>query len=382
MGRRTKFFARTLLIVCEGENSEPGYFGGLAARSKAEGVYSHIEIFPSPKTDDEADLKKANPNRKQKEKGKHKRKQKEFKPGRIPVNERPVDPADSVEAKYVNPKNQSWPTPVRYIKEARDRIKSGAYNEVWAVFDKDGHPKIAEAFELAAIPINNKTVNIAFSSISFEHWLLLHFERNNNPFTKSECKDSTNNKPKGCGTGIHPEDCNGKSCVVGLLRTNEYLPNYSKRGINNIFNLTENGLSDALINAAWLRYIQQTTADSPNLYNLNPITTIDLLVKTMLGLNKEFHFLEYGSNIRLLETIELRAQRDDSTLNVNIRKLRDETFLGSEFKVSFNKTGGKPLQISEPTTIGPEFSQTVIDIPPNSESISLEFRDNMVFFTN
>jgi hypothetical protein len=54
------------------------------------------------------------------------------------------------------------------------------FDELWVVFDKDGYTKHKEAFELAK---ENK-INIAFSSISFETWVLLHFERNNKSFSK------------------------------------------------------------------------------------------------------------------------------------------------------------------------------------------------------
>ncbi len=55
-------------------------------------------------------------------------------------------------------------------------------DEVWAVFDKDGYTKHHEAFDIA----KSNNVNIAFSSISFEFWVLLHFEYTTRPFNKSE----------------------------------------------------------------------------------------------------------------------------------------------------------------------------------------------------
>ena len=40
------------------------------------------------------------------------------------------------------------------------------YDEVWVFFDKDGHPKAKEAFEMARITeIDGKKINIAFLHI-------------------------------------------------------------------------------------------------------------------------------------------------------------------------------------------------------------------------
>ena len=62
------------------------------------------------------------------------------------------------------------------------------YDEVWVFFDKDGHPKAKEAFEMARITeIDGKKINIAFSSRCFEYYLLLHFERKHPEFHNPVC---------------------------------------------------------------------------------------------------------------------------------------------------------------------------------------------------
>ena len=53
---------------------------------------------------------------------------------------------------------------------------SEGVDESWAVYDKDEHPKHEEAMAEAIKIIDGKKVNIAFSSRSFEYYLLLHFE--------------------------------------------------------------------------------------------------------------------------------------------------------------------------------------------------------------
>lgn len=71
------------------------------------------------------------------------------------------------------------------------------YDEVWVFFDKDGHPKAKEAFEMARITeIDGKKINIAFSSRCFEYYLLLHFEPLYRAFEKSECNGKNYSKGK------------------------------------------------------------------------------------------------------------------------------------------------------------------------------------------
>jgi hypothetical protein len=65
------------------------------------------------------------------------------------------------------------------INEAIERVNQ--FDELWVVFDKDGYTKHKEAFELA----KSNGINVCFSSISFETWVLLHFELNCNSFEKS-----------------------------------------------------------------------------------------------------------------------------------------------------------------------------------------------------
>ena len=80
--------------------------------------------------------------------------------------------------------------PLNWVKGGIDNLK--VYDEVWVFFDKDGHPKAKEAFEMARITeIDGKKINIAFSSRCFEYYLLLHFELIYRAFEKSECNGKT-----------------------------------------------------------------------------------------------------------------------------------------------------------------------------------------------
>ena len=85
--------------------------------------------------------------------------------------------------------------PLNWVKGGIDNLK--VYDEVWVFFDKDGHPKAKEAFEMARITeIDGKKINIAFSSRCFEYYLLLHFEPLYRAFEKSECNGKNYSKGK------------------------------------------------------------------------------------------------------------------------------------------------------------------------------------------
>jgi hypothetical protein len=67
------------------------------------------------------------------------------------------------------------------VKEALN-YKEISTDILWIVYDKDGYTKHHEAF----IKARDNGVKIAFSSISFEVWILLHFEYTTRPFSCSD----------------------------------------------------------------------------------------------------------------------------------------------------------------------------------------------------
>ncbi|HET9957343.1 MAG TPA: RloB family protein [Polyangiaceae bacterium] len=68
-------------------------------------------------------------------------------------------------------------TAIRLKKEAAQKAKAQdddnlEYNSIWAVFDVDEHPNLAEAKQLAA----KEGIDLAISNPCFELWALLHLE--------------------------------------------------------------------------------------------------------------------------------------------------------------------------------------------------------------
>ena len=116
--------------------------------------------------------------------------------------------------------------PTRYVREAALFMQEDGYAEGWAVFDNDKHPAHEAAFQYAS----QDHVGIAFSSYSFEEWLLAHFERCPKAFQHSECKEG--DKELHCGSidAVADGDCHGENCIGGRLRSQGYIPDYSKNG--------------------------------------------------------------------------------------------------------------------------------------------------------
>ena len=247
--RKKRQAARTIFIACEGKNTEPIYFEGLAEDL---GVTVQVTVHPEE---------------------------------------------DAKTGKRVNHANN----PLRLVEEAISRKKDG-FDELWAVFDKDGHADTEKAYKKA----KDNHIKIAFSSRSFEHWVLLHFEKNKTPFPKTQCRDA-NDQPLGCGKGIHPDDCHGTLCLVGKLETEGYFPDYNKSSHVPIYKNLRAKTTIATENAAWLRLQQKPdiAAAHGSLINLNPYTDIDELLKSIFGLSDQN--LENIIWINLTETANLEG---------------------------------------------------------------------------
>ncbi|MCK5535340.1 RloB domain-containing protein [bacterium] len=123
-------------------------------------------------------------------------------------------------------------------------------DEIWAVFDKDGYTMHAQAFDRARA----KDINIAFSSISFETWILLHYVYTTKEFEKSED-------------------------VIKYMKDNGYI-DYEKSDCEN-FNKTKDKLEKAIINAKRLRHHQKSVNSDNKIYKWNPYTNIDELLESI-----------------------------------------------------------------------------------------------------
>lgn len=168
--------------------------------------------------------------------------------------------------------------PVNMVKEAMKSQRS--YDEIWVVFDKD---RDRDQQNLQAIELASKSkIKIAFSSISFEEWVLLHFEKRTTAFQRSDC----DSRGQEC-------TCQGAICVSTYIKINHY-PTYVK-GKAKLYDDLSDKRDIALEYAAWLKYHHSPIA---NFHLLNPFTDVDNLVAQLFelptirytGINNPFSF--------------------------------------------------------------------------------------------
>lgn len=306
-----------MLIICEGEVTEPEYFARFRRMAIDGGIWAEIVIKPKPRSEDTVPPHARSP---------HKTSRLKKKLIKVPI----PNEVDSIEKKY-DIKSQ----PISWIKEARDNLKEEVFEEVWAVFDNDGRSKTEDAFQLALEKVNGKVVNIAFSSIAFEHWILLHFERNASPFKKSICRTGT--QIHECGSSTSTDDCGGAHCLIGYMRHNLYLlPNSSTKKTDAfselLGHLTEdNNRQIAYTNAAWLRHIVPHDPLKP--YGINPFTNVDTLVQRLLGEEQEIVWATFDQLI-LWHEIEIRASISNNTLVIKFNNLSKSSRLIKDSDIS------------------------------------------------
>jgi hypothetical protein len=209
-----------LFIACEGTSTEYDYFSSWAKTDKALEYYEAINVYPG----------KSEPN------------------------------------PHTNP--------YQLFEKAKQSLVDGSADYAWAVFDKDNHPRLPETFNDAAAA----GVKIAFSSRSFEEWVLMHFQKINSPFNATECKDAAG-KPTNCGSPVVP-NCAPVNCLTGYIRRQNFIPDYSKKKTFDLFTAINQRTEIAVVNTAWLRFQANASLNTaqPALQTLNPYTDVDQLI--------------------------------------------------------------------------------------------------------
>ncbi|WP_459186996.1 RloB family protein [Parabacteroides sp. APC149_11_2_Y6] len=252
---------KVIHIICEGTHTEPQFFGSIRDRV-IDGKYNigncEINIIPKPINSDDSNIVGTVEPR-----GSYK-----------PKKKRTAIKDAETEVEIL----KGFPVPLNWIKTAQEILRERREDEAWAVFDKDGHPAIAEAFAAAGEEIGGRKVGIAFSSRSFEYYLLLHFEYIYKEFNATECKGYVRNKlkPLNCMLADAKEgSCNGDKCINGYARSKGYW-NESKK-IESMFPLVEDRLLIGIVNAYRLRE-ESNNRDSRLIYQKNPYVTTDGLI--------------------------------------------------------------------------------------------------------
>lgn len=347
------------MIICEGEVTEPEYFALLRKKAIYNGIWEEIKISPKPRSEENSPSPKRSPH-------KSVRPKRKLNPGVI------KDEIDSIEKKYnIKSKPTSW------VKEARDGLRDDTFEEVWTVFDRNGHAAHEEAFLLAAEQLNGKQVNIAFSSVAFEHWILLHFERNASPFKKSLCR--TSDKIHECGSSTSTDDCGGAHCLIGYMRHNLYLSSDSTTKRHDTFSellghLTEdNNRQIAYANAAWLRHIVPHDPLKP--YGINPFTNVDTLVQRLLGEEQEITWGTFDQPI-LWHEIEISASISNNTLVINFNNLSKSSRLikDSDISVFLSTTLNHFTPLTQTAIIGPYEQKEITESLAESTAVIVQIQ--------
>ena len=251
----------SILIICEGENTEPLFFNSIRDEilKRTYEVDATIDIIKEPNVNQENDSEELafhSPHKK-------KRKPKELRKAIVD------EPPEEIKG----------PPPLKWVLRGQKALQDGSHDEVWTVFDHDNHPKRKGAFEAGDQVINGKNVKIAFSSRSFEYYILLHFERIYKAFQKTECKE--NKISIKCGTSQHANDCHGKECINGYARVKGYWDESKSK--KSIFHLVKDRLEIGFENSAWIRFYSDLYEKDIPVYDRNPYINTDKLVKKLTG---------------------------------------------------------------------------------------------------
>ena len=396
---------KTILIVCEGTNTEPDYFSRL---QKAMDIASKYHITPEEKqqtSDYIIQLAKEDKSRfyhlkiesdktipKEKiEKNPHssRTKNKTFESNDDKLFEELYGTFYNTKFKVIFDKKDAQPA--RYVKNAfLKEYQDCAYDELWAVFDKNGHTAHKEAYELAQQKINEKAVNIAFSSRSFEYWILLHFERINFTFEKSACKEGKKEVNCGIENNLHQNDCtkpnNQIKCIVGYIRKNTPLTKYAKSNKNEELNtlmtylLDEKYLLSAFENASWLRFQMNKLFPSTPIYELNPYTNVDILVKSILGVTKKYVWTELGHEISIAGMGKVKVILNSSNqLEFIVKKINFNPH-GTKIYLKNQERKITKLQVIETFDMITESNKFTIQIPQlhEKQDFCIEFGNEIL----
>jgi RloB-like protein len=355
----TRQFYKNILIVCEGEGSEPSYFNHIRDLLLKESLDISITIKPKPKEEQ----KKDEENFTLREGGKRRSLRKPIKELVL------IDIEDEYKAQ-----------PTRYVREAQMGLEDGTYAEVWAVFDKDGHPNHEEAFDLASRYILGKKVNIAFTSIAFEYWILLHFESNDTAFVKSMCRQGK--EYYYCGLESHDEDCKGVKCVCGRIVTAGYLSYENGKKSFDVHKFHSN-VYDAINRATLLR--KSYHGETRPIYEFNPYTSVDKLIFRLIQLpTYDFEWFDF-QDVQTTKEFKISLSNEADIIHIVVKNISPITqIITQDFLVLFDVKGnqkeiGKRAVLKIDTDIEYLFStDDIIDFSPICLGIKVDAKHYLI----
>lgn len=288
---KKRTLSTTVFIACEGSNTEPLYFERLKeVMENEEGYHYAVTVYPDKNVDE-------------------------------------------------NPKTDA----LGLINVAIER--KGEFDELWVVFDKDGYTKHKEAFKLA----KENDISIAFSSISFETWLLLHFERNSEPFAKSA--DIINKK---------------------FLSNTKYLKDYAKKGDYYVYPKIQQKTQEAFKNASWLRNQIRTNNPDYIIHEVNPYTDVDCLVRKLLLEYTVYDYRELNQSLTF-DDVEIMVYDNNNEYYVKITNSTNRSIVWNEF--SFYDNQKDKINVSNSIIRVGNSAKTSLGKTSTSDKIFIEFKN-------
>lgn len=281
----------SIFIACEGSNTEPLYFEKLKEIMEDDDIYPYaVTVYPDKELDE-------------------------------------------------NPKTDA----IGLVNIAIER--KDEFDDLWVVFDKDGYAKHKEAFELA----KENNINVAFSSISFETWVLLHFERSNISFAKS--------------ANIIDEK---------FYKNDTYLDNYAKSGDYNVYPYIEDKTKEAFKNTSWLRNWLSSANPNYTVYEVNPYTDVDFLVKKLLLDDFVYEFRLLGQNLKFND-IEIAVNNRDTEYAVQITNSTGRSLVLNQF--SFYNSEMDKIELVNSVILGGNTVEINLGQIELSSKIFIEFEN-------
>ena len=199
-------------------------------------------------------------------------------------------------------------------------------------------------------------MKIAFSSRSFEEWVLLHFEKIDTGFNATECKNAAG-KPINCGSPLIP-NCNPVNCLTGHIRRQNFLPDYSKKKTFDLFTAINKRTEIAFVNAAWLRFHVKASLNNAQLtlQNLNPYTNVDQLI---FKLHDRSDKIEWGhaDNEITVSNFTINARVDNEIIVVKLSHSYPQSvplnnlFPAPNFFTTDNDLNDKPCKLISSTFV-------------------------------
>lgn len=290
-----------IIIVCEGSSTEYNYFTDLkeyVEKHQDVSPYTFIRILPAV---DE---------RVQQNNGRQ--------PRHLMGDKAQLQYYESKEANVADYEKYKA-QPVRYVREAELQVIENDYTEGWAVFDwdeKTTDPDKKQKKHDSVNPIldrNPGRVFVAFSSYSFEQWLLCHYECCDRKFTVSDHEaDSKHSAMCGSPMAVVGKCCDGNDCMAGYLRVKSYIPSYKKedKSLFTTITLQGNKVSrKALFNASLLRH-----SFGPR-FSERPYTDVDILVCKLINDEFSYHWVSLDVDFLYNDTM-LRVTVDGKNITI------------------------------------------------------------------